>query len=354
MRRIAVVRTCAVGDAVQCTPLLQQLRADEPGARLIFFTSANVVSLFDGAPFVDEVVGLSADKLSIASGRRGMMRAWWQIAGHGPFDALISLEPTWMRNLGSLLVRSPIKAGLSFTDKRKPFELFTQPMRITGDSRKTRIHASEQYLSVWLGASGTSDRGFGYNMRHLVADAKESYSPSICIAPGTGNVFATQSTKQWHPKRFIELGGRLSTEGFAVTYLGGSTDLGSLRPPETTTNLLGKTTLRQAAVILSQSAAVVSNDSGLFHLAQAVDCPAVGIFGPTSPRFTGVFRSQNAVTLQSSLPCMPCYRDLCDFDGPQPKPCCMSEVSVDRVLQAIRQIARSDHGKANLPLHTSP
>jgi len=330
MKRIAVVRTCALGDAVQCTPLLQQIKADEPGAHLQFFTSPNARPLFEGAAFVDEVIQLREEWLSIRAGRRGLWRAWWEVACHGPLDAMISLESTWMRNAGSVLVKAQAKAGLSFVEARKPFELFTHPLRITGDSRKVECHASQQYLNLWLGITKGTDRGFGYNMSHLL-DGKREARHRICLAPGTGNVFARISTKQWPTSFFIALGEYLIADGFEVVYVGGLHDLEGLKPPSGAVDQLGKTNVHDVAALLHQSLAMVGNDSGLFHLAQAVGCPALGLFGPTSARFTGAFRSPNARTLSASLACMPCYQSECALEDALPKPCCMNALSVERV-----------------------
>lgn len=347
-RRIAVVRTCALGDAVQCTPLLRQIRADVPDARLTFFTSANVSTMFAGAPWLNEVVPLNPHWLSIPAGRRGMIRAWWEVARHGPFDALVSLEPTWARNIGSILVRSPVKAGLSFTGKRKPLELFTHPLRITGDPQKTTTHASQQYLDLWSLLSGGEDRGFGYDMRHLLANVELPplpEKPFVVIAPGTGNPFLQVSTKQWPLASFIELGTQLAAQGWTVVYLGGQGDLGSFLPPPGALNLLGKTSIPQAAAVLNRSAAMCGNDSGLFHLAQALECPALGLFGSTNPRFTGVFRAAGAKALQAALPCIGCYLHECAPPAEVlalglERPCCMYSLGVSQVVRELEILAR--------------
>ncbi len=355
-KRIAVVRTCALGDAVQCTPLLRQIHADSPDARLTFFTSANVSSMFAGAPWLNEVVPLDPAWLSIPVGRRGMLRAWWEVASHGSFDALVSLEPTWMRNLGSLLVRSPVKAGLSFTGKRKPFELFTHPLRVTGDPRETTTHASQQYLDLWTGLAGAEDRGFGYDMRHLLAVPADlpplPDKPFIVIAPGTGNAFLQVSTKQWPLASFVDVGLELAKQGWAVVYLGGPGDLGSLQPPPGTSNLLGKTSIPQAAAILNRAAAMCGNDSGLFHLAQGLGCPALGLFGSTSPRFTGVFRAESAQTVQAELPCAGCYLHECaPPESVQAlgleRPCCMHAISGSQVVQELGALTRAKPSSSN-------
>ena len=337
MKRIAVVRTCALGDAVQCTPLLQQIKADEPGAQLHFFTSPNALPLFEGATFVDQVMQLREEWLSIRAGRRGLWRAWWEVACHGPWDAMISLESTWMRNAGSVLVKTKAKAGLSFVEARKPFELFTHPLRITGDSRKVESHAAQQYLDLWLGITKEADRGFGYNMSHLAPGPREPQR-RICLAPGTGNVFSRISTKQWPVSFFVTLGERLIAQGFEVVYVGGLHDLEGLKPPTGAVDQLGKTNLREVAALLHQSLAMVGNDSGLFHLAQGVGCPALGLFGPTSARFTGAFRSPKARTLNASLACMPCYQSECTLEDALPKPCCMSALSVERVMNELMNL----------------
>ena len=350
-KRIAVVRTCALGDAVQCTPLLQQIRADAPQAHLTFFTSANVGPLFAGAPWIDRVVSLKSSWLTIPAGRRGLLRAWWEVAGQGPFDAMVSLEPTWMRNAGSLLVRSPVKAGLSFTGKRKPFELFTHPLLVTGDSRQTVTHASQQYLDLWLQIAGGRDRGLGYDMRHLLPASSDLPSmpdkPFIAIAPGTGNPFLQVCTKQWPLASFVELGVQMKQKDWEVVYLGGAGDLGSLQPPDGALNLLGKTSVPQAAAVLHRAAAMCGNDSGLFHLAQALDCPAIGIFGSTNPRFTGVFRpAARATALQAPLPCAGCYLHECAppdevLELALERPCCMNAISVSQVVRELETVARN-------------
>ena len=334
MKRIAVVRACALGDAVQCTPLLQQIKADEPESKLIFFTSENVRSLFEGARYVDEIVAMPAAWLSIAAGRRGMLRSWWKVARHGPFDAMISLESTWVRNAASVLVKARAKAGLSFVEGRKPFEPFTHPLSITGDSRKVSLHASQQYVNLWLGITGGSDRGFGYDMRHLVEPGQKRRR--VCLAPGTGNAFARIDTKQWPVSSFLALGRQLIRDGFEVAFVGAADDLNGMAPPEGSEDWLGKTSVREVATLLHHSSALIGNDSGLFHLAQGVGCPALGLFGPTSPKFTGVFRTSNARTLQATLPCVPCYQSACALDDALPKPCCMNALSVERVLSELQ------------------
>ncbi|MDB6138208.1 MAG: rfaF, partial [Verrucomicrobiaceae bacterium] len=154
------------------------------------------------------------------------------------------------------------------------------------------------------------------------------------------------STKQWPLASFVTLGKELQARGWQVAYLGGAGDLGALLLPEGALNLLGKTTVPEAAAVLARAAALCGNDSGLFHLAQALDCPALGIFGSTSPRFTGPFRPKAATAvLQAAVPCAGCYLHECAPPAEVlalglDRPCCMHAVTVTQAVHELEAVAR--------------
>jgi ADP-heptose:LPS heptosyltransferase len=113
--------------------------------------------------------------------------------------------------------------------------------------------------------------------------------------------------------------------------------MGEASVPQGALNLLGKTNLSEVATILCMGQLLIGNDSGLFHLAQGLGCPALGIFGPTSPDVTGIFRSAAGKVLKATLPCMPCHQRQCmtaPIDDLR-RPFCMSAITVDQVLAEL-------------------
>lgn len=101
--------------------------------------------------------------------------------------------------------------------------------------------------------------------------------------------------KRWPHYHYAALAHQLIAEGFQVVLFGSAKD----RPtgeeiivalPEAARdhcrNLAGETQLEQAVILLAQCRAVVSNDSGLMHIAAALDRPLVALYGPSSPDFT--------------------------------------------------------------------
>lgn len=82
--------------------------------------------------------------------------------------------------------------------------------------------------------------------------------------------------------------------------------------PERVTNLAGKTTLPEAASIIAGSSCVVSNDSGLMHLAGYLGVKVVGIFGSTTPQWTRPL-GKSVRAAYTKEPCSPCFRRRCRF-----------------------------------------
>jgi ADP-heptose:LPS heptosyltransferase len=348
-RRIAIWRLCGIGDAVQMTPLLQQIRADEPSAEVFCFLSANAVPALHGAPWIDHLIPLDLALSRSSWLNPGLARMWRFIAQHGPFDQLICLGGSWSNLILSRWVNAPQSAGF-ITEGWKPFPLFTHPYPVPADSGRDRKHESLKYLEVWQNISGHRDAHFGYALPHLGQNHPSASfalrTPYICFAPGVGNPFSVMNTKRWPVDRFAKLMTRAINAGYQVAVLGVAGDMPAQFIPPSACDLLSKTDLNQAASIIRHAAGFVGNDSGLFHLALGLETPALSFFGPTDAAKTGPFRSTQAQVLNASLPCSPCFSATCraldqrpaSADAPPP---CMTALSVDDAWQALQALMAS-------------
>ncbi|WMY94811.1 MAG: lipopolysaccharide heptosyltransferase II [Arsenophonus sp.] len=116
--------------------------------------------------------------------------------------------------------------------------------------------------------------------------------PIIGICPGAASGFA-KCWPYYHYAKLTEL--LYSVYGYQVLIFGSKQDYNigyaiwksiSLNSQRNCLNIVGKTTLIEAANLLASCAAVVTNDSGLMHIAAALNIPIVALYGPTSPNFT--------------------------------------------------------------------
>jgi hypothetical protein len=147
--------------------------------------------------------------------------------------------------------------------------------------------------------------------------------------------------KQWYEERFQAV----------VDALGGDVEfiqLGSTGDPalQHVKDLRGLTSPRVAAAILYHARLYVGTVGFLMHLARAVDCPSVIIYGGReAPWQSGYTCNFN---LYSPVPCAPCWRwNSCDFDRK-----CMKEISVEKVVDAIRLMLNRPRGPLSVDIAT--
>jgi ADP-heptose:LPS heptosyltransferase len=136
--------------------------------------------------------------------------------------------------------------------------------------------------------------------------------------------------KEWYPERFQTVVTALR-DRYNFVQLGTTSD----PPLDGAIDLRGKTSLRESAAILSQSLAFVGQVGFLMHLARAVDCRSVIVYGGREwPDTTGYICNEN---LFSTPPCAPCWLwNRCDYDRR-----CMQVIHADAVVAAVeRQVER--------------
>jgi heptosyltransferase-2 len=133
--------------------------------------------------------------------------------------------------------------------------------------------------------------------------------------------------KRW--PYFAELAASMSVP---VVVLGSPADLEPARGIQGT-NLTGKTSLDEAISLIAGAQAVVSNDSGLMHVAAALGRPQVALYGSSSPEHTPP-ASAAARVLWLHIECSPCFQRECPLGHFR----CMKEISVDHVLAELQKL----------------
>jgi hypothetical protein len=164
--------------------------------------------------------------------------------------------------------------------------------------------------------------------------AKWAVGQIVIQSSGLGARYAMQN-KQWYEDRFQDVIDALCNENRFIQ-LGSASDPALLN----VTDLRGSTSIREAASILHNARLYVGGVGFLMHLARAVECPSVIVYGGReAPWQSGYVCNAN---IYSSIPCAPCWRwNTCDFDRR-----CMAQITVGEVVSAIQQMLN----KARNPL----
>ncbi len=155
--------------------------------------------------------------------------------------------------------------------------------------------------------------------------------PVIGLCPGA----AFGDAKKWPEEHYSELARDMIASGHSVWILGSSADeatgtIISNGAGSGCVNLAGRTSLPDVIDLLALCEAVVTNDSGLMHVASAVDTKVVALYGSTSPDFTPPL-AKNASILRLALDCSPCFKRECPLGHKD----CLRKLMPAQVLKAL-------------------
>ena len=354
---VVLVRLGARGDVVFASPLVRALRSRHPGARIIWVVEPAAADLIRHHPLVDRVVvwprslwsgalkrgrlpTLTREVRAFAATLRGE-GADLAIDLHGLLRSAAVARLTGAREVIGLGAREG--SGL-LVDRVIP--------RDGGDS--TRISSEYLHLARELGWDteafhcevhpGPSDRAGAQAHRSRVG-LEEPYA---VLAP-----FTTRPQKHWREERWAPLALRIREElGLRPVILGGPADQeaadritgasgavsGSRPGGGALVDLVGGTTLGEAAALVEGASLVVGVDTGLTHLGVAMDRPVVALFGSTLPYTHAPGRLVEV--LHEPMDCAPCRtRPTCGGAFT-----CMGLLEGERVFSAVLRVANSSRG----------
>lgn len=159
--------------------------------------------------------------------------------------------------------------------------------------------------------------------------------------------------KRWPAEYFAALAIKLAGDGHQVWIVGSSKDQAigdqiARASGGAARDLCGRTNLEEAVDLLSCARVVVSNDSGLMHVAAALAVPLIALYGSSSPTFTPPL-SRQARVLKLDLPCSPCYKRQCPLGHFH----CMVQLAPERVHSAVVDAMSADRTRVDAEIGAS-
>ena len=327
-----------IGDSVMSVPALRALRQLFPDDEIALHTRSWAEGIFRDADFIDRILTYERPESSLKE-VMGQARA----LKNERFDLAIIFPNSFASALTARFAGIPRRFGFSKEGRRL---VLTDPVPIP-EWKSTR-HEAYFYLelvrAVENGVLGTdssaryetttdlpvSDERQADTRDFLTRKGVDLSRPIVALGPGSTNSMA----KRWPYERFATVADLLHKEKAAnIILLGGPDDVEvaakiSAMSRASLLDLTAKTSLGDAADILSVCDLMISNDMGLAHLAPAVGTATLVIFGPTNPVTTRPF-SELAQVLRVEVECSPCMLRECPIDHR-----CMERVTVEQVFSA--------------------
>jgi heptosyltransferase-2 len=347
--KILIVGPSWVGDMVMAQSLFMVLKQQYPEATIDVLAPAWSRPIIERMPEVNKAIDMP-----LGHGHFGLKDRW--ILGRAlqkeGYTQSIILPNSWKSALIPWFAKIPVRTGWKgearyglLNDLRK-LDKVQLPMMVQrfvalaypalpylkSGAKKTSNTSLENCpppsLLIDKNRLPTLLQHFGLNTR----------KPTLILCPGA----EFGPAKQWPAEHYSATAAHMIKTGYQVWVMGSSGDIAIAEAiysqikdkidTASMTILCGKTSLEEAIDLLSIADKVLSNDSGLMHIASALNKPLVALYGATSPEFTPPL-SSNARIVSIEVDCGPCFKREC----PEGHHKCMNSLNPEAVLKVLNE-----------------
>ena len=314
-------------------PMLMRLKQRHPECRIDVFAPPWTEKLLRALPEVHEVIVNPFPHGALQLMKRYRLGKQLRAAR---YDQAIVLPNSWKSALVPFFAQIPLRTGLVGESR---YILLNDAHTL--DKQKLPLMV-ERFAQLAEAAHGEIRRPLA-NPRLVIDEAQRDTTlrkldlkldqPVAVFCPGA----EYGPAKRWPAAYYADIAQRLLQHGYAVWLIGSAKDKPVADEINQFTdghciNLCGRTDLGDAIALLSCAQLVVSNDSGLMHLAAALDKPMLALFGSSSPQFTPPLSAQ-AQVVRLDIECSPCFKRACPlghFD-------CMTQLTPDLVWEKLTE-----------------
>jgi heptosyltransferase-2 len=333
--KILIIRLSSIGDILLSTAFIRQTRQAFPEAEINFIIKKRFSDLIRFNPHIDNIFEYDDEKQTRPS---EFVKLFKSIE----YDYIFDLH----NNLRSIYIRNKINAKNRFYIRKDKFAQ-TALVQFKWHLYTKLKSIPERYSDVGLKA-GIADDGKGLEIfwnketdssldNHFTGANIDGTIPSIGLAPGAGFY-----TKRWPVDYFKQLIDLINSRGdFNIILLGGEqeTELGNqLDNFPNVYNFIAKLNILESGAAISKLSCLISNDSGLMHMATCVNTPVLAIFGSSVKEF-GFFpyRAKGLVLENKDLDCRPCSH-IGKTSCPRDHFKCMNDIRPEMIYNALKEI----------------
>ena len=353
--KILIIKLSSLGDILHLFPAISDLRRRFPQAEIHWLVE----------PAFAEVAGWHAAVAKvIPAPLRAHKKTWWKLpallsglrrqlqAEH--YDIVLDAQGLFKSALLARLAGVGV-SGFHGGSAREPLAAMFYRQTAKVPNGLHVIDKNRQLAAQIFGADATQPADFGLDefrrerMQAALPDAlaEIAVQPYIVLLHGT-----TWSSKYWPEASWMELVGLLTRQGMRCLLPWGNEDERLCAQRLQTAggelaHVLPKLTLTELMGVLLRARAFVSVESGIGHLAAALDIPGVMLHGPTDPAYSGIL-GKLCQHITSELDCSPCFkRDCPKPEGQKGNPPCQMAITAQRVYRQSQ--ALPDASTVDLP-----
>lgn len=341
---ILIVKTSAIGDVTHTLPALNAIRDYYPHAHISWLVEEASQDIITGHHALDQILVSRRKhwiKEILHGDRKTAIKEIFQFIRNLrkiKYDLIIDFQNLLKSSLFIALARAHKKAGYGVGMAHSEYSYIVLNHRIPAVPME--YHAIYREL-ILIEKLGIPVKNIRFDLP--VSDADRQAITDVLYREGALrqmpiiaiNPMATWDTKLWNHTKFSKVADQCVSWGYQVVFTGSHDDMNGVNDIQNqmkfqSINLCGKTSLKSLAALYERSALLLTTDTGPMHIAAAVRCPVVAIFGSTAPWRTGPFGKIHDI-VRVELPCSPCLKKTCSSHD------CMKKISVDMVLASVQK-----------------
>ena len=289
-RRICIVRLSALGDVCLMVPLVRTLQRSFPAAEITWVIGQAAHALVDGLDGVEFVV---IDKGKTFSN-------WRRLRAYN-FDALLAVQASFRAHILLTAIRAPLRIGFDAT-RAKDFHSWFINRHIPAGEQ----HLLDSFLS-FAAALGVKEPVIEWRLPISEADHAfaRKHMPGDDIRWLAVNPMASKPERNWFPERYAAvIDHAIQSLNCKVVLTGGPSPaeaafaedvLASVKQKHAVTNLVGKTTPKQLAAVLSRTRVLLAPDTGPVHIATAMGTLVIGLYAVAPSKLSGPYLSRDLI-----------------------------------------------------------
>lgn len=332
--RILIVKTSSMGDVIHTLPALTDAARVHPDIVFDWVVEEGFQEIPRWHSHVKEVIPIALRrwrKNIFAKKTYHEWRQFYQKLREKQYDFIIDAQGL-LKSAAVTFFAKGVRCGFSIESVREPIASFCYQKKASVKKNQHAIQRVRHLFSQILGYDlPDTVPEYGIDRKKLLQNNPENY---LVFLHGT-----TWDTKHWPEASWIELATLAAESGIKVKLPWGNAveekRAQAIAKVHHAIEVLPKLNLKGIAEILAGAKAIVAVDTGLGHLAAALDVPTISLYGPTNPSLTGAL-GQSQVHLTAEYACAPCLRKSCLYDEATPP--CFATLSAQRVWAELKKI----------------
>ena len=343
-KKILILRLSAIGDVLHATPVARELKKLQPDAHITWMVSPPADRLLAENPYIDELLVWDRRPLDEAFAHKNLIAAYLELkkahallkARH--FDLVLDIQGLFLTGLLAKLSGAQRRIGIHERHEGNPFFMSEMAPNIESPHKVLR------YLSVLM-PLGYDLNSFTPGLTLNLPESLKGFAEKFWQKHGIDSqrpilmvtIRTTWPDKNWEPKNF-GLALKDLPENVQIIFCGAPGDEVFIREAQSHMNrsslsIAGQTNLLELAALLKSATLLLSCDTGPLHIADAVGCKTLSLWGPTQPDVYGPLTAGHEFII-TPYQCKRCLKTRCKYKTNA----CMNAISPQMMIEKLQAI----------------